>query len=91
MTEERPKDNEASAYDNTDELFKAMRQDELGDTEKLTPRDFADLVGVTPQLIYYHINAKHISIEKCQCGRKVVDVAEALKYWNSKPKQKGQQ
>jgi hypothetical protein len=69
-----------TGYSNTDELLAAIRRDELNDAEKLTPKDFAELVGTTAQLVYYWIKAGHIKTERCACGRRVVDVKEGLAY-----------
>ena len=62
---------------NLDELVDAMERDELDDAEFLTPIEFAKLIGVRPQLVYYHIRKEHIDVFRCPCGRKVVHVASA--------------
>jgi hypothetical protein len=48
---------------------------------KLTPREYAKLNGMSPQLVYYHIRNKHLELEYCICGRKVLDVATADAYF----------
>lgn len=73
---------------NTDELLEQMRLDELGDAEKLSPREYASLRKRTPQLVYYYIRQGEIKSEKCICGRKVIDVAEADKLFAAKDKKK---
>lgn len=48
----------------------------------LTPREYAKLRGLNPQLVYYYIRTKKITPELCKCGRKVIEVKladEALK------------
>lgn len=64
---------------NIDKIVEQMELDELSDMEKLTPREFARLVDMSPQLVYYHIRAGHLTTEVCICGRKVLDVALARK------------
>ena len=49
---------------------------------KLTPREYARLRGMSPQLVYYHIRQKHIEIERCICGRKVIDVGRADRFFD---------
>jgi predicted site-specific integrase-resolvase len=51
---------------------------------KLTPRDYGKLRGVSPQLIYYHLREGNIQSDVCDCGRKVVNVNEADKYRSKK-------
>lgn len=67
---------------NSDELIEQMKKDELQDATKLSPREFAQLRGISPQLVYYHIRQKHLEIEHCICGRKVIDVATANAYFD---------
>jgi hypothetical protein len=62
---------------NTDELIEQMMRDELADATKLTPIEYARLRGMKPQLVYYHIRQTHLKVERCICGRKVIDVATA--------------
>ena len=44
---------------------------------KLPPREYAKLRGMKPQLVYYHIRQGHIDMEKCLCGRPVIDVTKS--------------
>jgi hypothetical protein len=70
--------------ENTDEFFKRIQEDELKDATKLTPRDYARSRGMSsPQLVYYHIrnHKEELSLELCQCGRKVLDVKAADAYF----------
>lgn len=44
---------------------------------KLTPREYAKLRGMAPQMVYYYIRNKVVETEHCVCGRIVVDVKAA--------------
>lgn len=57
-----------------EEAMAKMHEDELLDAIKLSPREFAQLVGMSPQLVYYHIRRGKLEKETCICGRPVVDV-----------------
>jgi predicted site-specific integrase-resolvase len=62
-------------FDMPDELDDIAEQaEEVG---KLTPREFAQLIGVAPQMVYYYIRNGRINVERCICGRKVIDVETA--------------
>jgi hypothetical protein len=50
--------------------------DEIG---YLTPREYAKLNGLNPQLVYYYIRTKKIEVEHCKCGRKVIHIEAADK------------
>jgi RecA-family ATPase len=63
----------------TDDFIKMMELDELD--EKMSPRDYGKLRGISPQLVYYHIREGHVKLEKCICGRSVVDVELADEYF----------
>lgn len=52
----------------------AEQAEEVG---KLTPREYAKLRGMQPQLVYYYIRTGAIKMETCICGRKVIDVRAA--------------
>ena len=88
----RPEDpiegGESRSFENTDELFEQMQVDDLDGAKKLSPRDLAALLGTTPQLLYYHIRQKHIELETCQCGRRVLDVEATTEFWQSRKKGK---
>lgn len=43
----------------------------------LTPREYAKIRGMSPQLVYYHLRAGTIKDERCKCGRRVINVKEA--------------
>lgn len=73
---------------NADELKRRMELDDLRDATKLTPIEYARMRNMKPQLIYYHLRThndptadKHIQLETCLCGRKVVDVKLADEYF----------
>ncbi len=70
-------DEERDSYDNIDDLVAAMERDELEDAEWLKPRDFAKLIGVAPQLVYYYIRNGRIVSQQCLCGNKVINKKQA--------------
>jgi hypothetical protein len=46
--------------------------------ESMSVREYATLRGLQPQLVYYYIRSERITQRPCgECGRKVIDVAEA--------------
>jgi hypothetical protein len=57
-------------------------EDQAEEVGYLTPREYARLRHFTPQNIYYHIRNKHIEVETCKCGRKVISVSAADKFFN---------
>jgi hypothetical protein len=59
-------------------------QDQVDEVGKLTPREYAKLRGIAPQMVYYHIRNKHLEIELCICGRKVIDVKTADKVFEDR-------
>jgi hypothetical protein len=75
MAQQEPVEFEGS----TDDFIKMMELDELD--EKMSPRDYGKLRGISPQLVYYHIREGHVKLEKCICGRSVVDVELADEYF----------
>lgn len=48
---------------------------------KLSPIEYGKLRDIKPQLIYYHIREGHIVKETCACGRPVIDIELADKYF----------
>lgn len=62
---------------NSDELRDQMEADELADASKLTPREYAKLHHLQPQIVYYHLRNGHLESEQCACGRRVLDVRRA--------------
>jgi hypothetical protein len=73
---------------NTDDLFKQMERDELQDQMellgKMTPREFAKLKCIAPQQVYYYIRSGKIEMEKCICGRHVIDTEKASEFLDSR-------
>lgn len=43
----------------------------------LTPRDYAKLRGMKPQLVYYYLRTEVLEEERCACGRKVLSVKKS--------------
>jgi hypothetical protein len=43
----------------------------------LTPREYAKIRGMAPQMVYYYIRNGVLETEHCRCGRRVLDVAKA--------------
>jgi hypothetical protein len=64
-----------TSMENLDELFDDLESFEFEGATKLTPREYAKLRGMAPQMVYYYIRNGVVEVERCQCGRKVVDVA----------------
>jgi hypothetical protein len=60
--------------DNTDELIAAMELQELDGATHLPVKEFALLVGESPQLIHYYVRTGVLKKEPCQCGRPVLAV-----------------
>lgn len=68
---------------NTDDLLDAIDRFENEGAEKLSPREYAQLRGLSPQLVYYYIRKNSIPVEHCICGRKVIDVALTDKFFEA--------
>jgi hypothetical protein len=64
-------------------LFRLMEEDELEDQAQTVTRmainAYARLRGVAPQRVHYYIRNKRLQKYRCDCGRFVVDIAEADK------------
>jgi hypothetical protein len=58
-----------------DELFDEFDKFANEGAEKLSPREYAALRDMVPQMVYYYIRTGVVKAETCICGRKVVDVA----------------
>ena len=65
----------------TDELFAEMDKHEFEGATKISPRDYGKMRGISPQLVYYHIRQGHLTKEMCNCGRSVIDIDLADKYF----------
>jgi hypothetical protein len=76
--------------DNTDELIAALELQDLEDATHLPVKEFALLVGESPQLIHYYVRTGVLTKEPCQCGRPVLEVRTSLKALSAhKEKQPG--
>lgn len=64
-----------------EDLDRLELEDQAEVVGKLTPREYARLRHFTPQNIYHHIRQKHIEVELCQCGRKVIDVKKTDEFF----------
>jgi hypothetical protein len=64
-----------------DDFMKQIEDDERADRaeleSKLTPIDYGRLRGIAPQRVYQAIRNGKLEVERCLCGRKVIDVAQA--------------
>lgn len=67
-----------------EELQRQIEEDELEDATHMTPRDFAKLQGVSPQLVYYYIRTGKIESQQCLCGRKVIDKEQARQVFDAR-------
>jgi len=66
-----------------DAEFERMEIEDQAETVgKLTPREYAKIRNMQPQLVYYHLRNKHIELEWCVCGRKVIDVKKVDAYFD---------
>lgn len=69
-----------------EDLDRLELEDQAQEVGKLSPREFAKLIGVAPQMVYYYIRTGKIELEYCICGRKVVDVKLATNVFESRKK-----
>lgn len=72
-----------------DDLFDQMDHDELADATHLSPIEFARLKGMQPQLVYYYIRQGVVTVERCKCGRKVIDVEASAKAIQTRQEARG--
>lgn len=63
------------------ELERAEIEDQANEVGFLTPREYAKIRYMQPQLVYYHLREKHIQSEVCKCGRRVINVKEVDEYF----------
>jgi hypothetical protein len=60
--------------------------------EKLTPREYAKRRSqqtgtiVQAQLVYYYVRKGELALETCACGRNVIDIQEADRFFDAKDK-----
>lgn len=75
---------------NTDQLIERMQADELEDDDSplITPVNYSKIRPFSSQQIFYHIRAKHLVVEVCQCGRRCINKAKADAYFRSTGKLK---
>jgi hypothetical protein len=64
-------------------------EDQAEEVGYLTPREYAKLRGMAPQLVYYYIRTGVIKDELCRCGRRVVQVSTADEALQEKARQRG--
>lgn len=69
---------------NTDDLIRQIEEDELADATKLSVREYAKARGMQPQLVHYYISSGRLQVERCICGRKVLDVKTADEFFANK-------
>lgn len=72
--------------DDIDKVIEQMELDELSDAPLLSPRDFAKLIGVAPQLVYYYLRNGRLEYVICNCGRKCIDVASSKEFFENRGK-----
>jgi hypothetical protein len=72
-----------------DDLFDEFDKFELEGATKLSPRDYAKYKGMRPQMVYYYIRQGVIDMERCVCGRNVVDVEQADEALSARAKARG--
>lgn len=68
------------------DLERLELEDQAQEVGFLTPREYAKLRGMQPQLVYYYIRTKQIEPELCKCGRKIISVEQTDKLFASKKK-----
>ncbi len=61
---------------NREDFEEFVRNDFEGAT-KLSPIEFARMMGMRPQMVYYYIRNKVLQTERCICGRRVLDIDSA--------------
>lgn len=64
-----------------DDFLKRVQEDEEADKLETqthaTPIEYARSRGMAPQRVYYHLRNNRLASSTCQCGRRVIDMAEA--------------
>jgi hypothetical protein len=78
---DRSDDRRAVPALGTDELIAAMERDEAEGATKLSPREYGQWRGIKPQLVYYYIRTHKLELERCICGRNVIDVQKADEFF----------
>jgi hypothetical protein len=62
-----------------DDILKEMEKDDLEGATKLPPIQYGKLRGIYPQKVYAALRAGRLKWDRCECGRRVVNVEEADK------------
>lgn len=64
-----------------DDFLKQVQQDDeedrLAEQTHATPIEYARSRSIAPQRVYYYLRNKKLASSTCQCGRRVIDMAEA--------------
>jgi predicted transcriptional regulator len=64
-----------------EELLREMLEDDKFDhaATRMTPRQYAKTHGIEPQTIYYYLRGQNPRLKayRCECGNRLIDVAEA--------------
>lgn len=71
-----------------EELESEFERFEYEGAEVLSPIDFAKLMGMRPQMVYYYIRNGVIETEMCRCGKRVVNVEAAKAALEARRKEK---
>lgn len=66
---------------NLDDLIEQMKKDDLEGATKLPPIQYAKLRGIYPQKVYAALRSRRLEWSTCECGRKVVVVDDADKFF----------
>lgn len=73
---------------NNDELLDQIREDELADALELqthmSPIEYARARGMKPQRVYYFIRNRRLTLERCACGRTVINIKTADEFFAEK-------
>lgn len=64
-----------------DDFIRQAEEDELQDAVQLPPIQYAKLRGIYPQKVYAAIRNHKLQAIHCLCGRKVVVIADADKFF----------
>lgn len=64
-------------------------QDQAEEVGFLTPREYAKLRGMKPQMVYYYLRTGVITDELCKCGRRVINVVTTDEALSSKARKSG--
>jgi hypothetical protein len=82
-------DGEIPNVSSEEELEMLELIDQAETVGKLSPREYAQARGMTPQLVYYYIRTGKVKKERCVCGRWVIDVRAADEAIQTKAAERG--